>query len=37
VLDRLSSLIADIVSLFFGFISLFDRVGNLLSRAPKSQ
>jgi len=31
VFDRFNSLIADFVSLFDGFISLFGHVGNLLS------
>jgi hypothetical protein len=31
VFDRFNSLIADFVALFIGFISLFRRIGNLLS------
>ena len=37
VLGRFNSLIFDFVSLFVGFISLFDRVGNLHSGGSQYQ
>jgi hypothetical protein len=37
VLGQFNSLIFDFVSLFVGFISLFDRVGNLHSGASQYQ
>ena len=37
VLGRFNSVIVDFISLFFGFVSLFGHVGNLLSGVSKYQ